>query len=95
MTDLVERLRSHGCKSGCGTMEFCICAVAEEAADEIETLRRRLESQGQIIRTIGAHAREADRAFAAWVQSEWERDHAQSKERLGPEPKMSGELPPS
>lgn len=51
------------------------------AADEIEMLRRRVESQGQVIRAIGGHAREADRTFAAWVQNEWEREHAQTGER--------------
>lgn len=42
MMDIVERLRANQCKErqgGCGSMTVCLCADADDAADEIQRLR--------------------------------------------------------
>ena len=43
MSDIVERLKSGTCGQGCGTMTECVCATAEDAADEITRLRAEVE----------------------------------------------------
>lgn len=37
--DITERLIAAMCSNGCGSMKICICAIAEDAKDEIIRLR--------------------------------------------------------
>ena len=39
MTDYKAIIERDGCETGCGHSKICMCALAEDMADEIERLR--------------------------------------------------------
>jgi len=43
--DILDRLRSNRCASGCNTFTACACSDLEDAAAEIERLRGLLQQQ--------------------------------------------------
>ena len=42
MTDYKAIIERDGCETGCGHSKICMCALAEDMADEIERLREAL-----------------------------------------------------
>lgn len=59
MTDIVERLRATGCdiEPFTAAHKHCQCRLANEAADEIERLRKRVDELEQAV--LGEMSREA------------------------------------
>ena len=61
--------------------EACADADDRDLRAEVKRLRAALNRAEAAILSMGHHSNECRRAFDAWVQDEWEREHAQTGEQ--------------
>ena len=63
MTDYKAIIERDGCETGCGHSKICMCALAEDMADEIERLRVALHQ-------IAGKVSQSDKSFDGDMASE-------------------------
>jgi hypothetical protein len=63
MTDYKAIIERDGCETGCGHSKICMCALAEDMADEIERLRVALHQ-------IAGKVSQSDKPFDGDMASE-------------------------
>ena len=76
MTDYKAIIERDGCETGCGHSKICMCALAEDMADEIERLREALRviadgdaprEHAIIYRSDGVHSKHDKCKHGAWM----------------------------